>query len=982
MKPFLYQVAEVFYQHHKDELTSYAFVFPNRRAGIFFQKYLVQVAGKPMFSPTIVTINDLFQKLSGKQTADRVGMLFRLYDIFIAHSGSKETFDEFLYWGEMLLSDFDDIDKYMVDAARLFSNISDLKNIDNDFDFLTEEQIAAIRKFWSTFNPERLSGNQKEFLAVWEVLLAIYSEFKESLAQDKIGYDGMIFREVVEEAKAGKEFALPYKKIVFVGLNALSTSEEQFLLYLKNRNLADFYWDYDSDKITDRNNRSSYFVDKNKLIYPSAYKIVEEPLRDQTIEVIGVPSGVGQAKYVYSLLSDIYKQDSVTSLEAMKTAVVLPDETLLMPVLHSIPDNFQRINVTMGYPLASTPIALLMENILDLQKNIRMVNGGVCFYYKYVLPVLNHRYVAASNPDLVVGIASDIVKKNRIYVTEAELDKSPLLRVLFKPIQNKEEVSDYLIHVLEELAKILVENSRKNAVAKQMEEEDSVQLSLFEEARQTSDEEELLSGREAMDGEFIFHYFTMVNRMKDVMQRYGLNIQLDTYFRLLKRMTDGISIPFRGEPLSGLQIMGVLETRALDFDNLIILSMNEGIFPVKKTANTFIPYNLRRGFGLPTYEHQDSVLAYHFYRLIYRAKHVSLVYDTRSDGMKTGEMSRYIHQLRYHYKTPIQDKLLVYNISQGDTPSITVEKNEEILKKLSVYKEGGYKSLSASSISNYIDCPLRFFFATVEGMREDEEVTERVEADRFGSILHKVLEELYKPLVGHVVTADLLHKIRKDKKEITHEIEKAFAEIFFKSDTVRPLEGENYLISQVIYKYIDKLLAKDAKLTPFTYIESEKLIQTHFPLSDGTRVRMKGFIDRVDEVNKQVRIIDYKTGKAEKTFKEIADLFDSELKDRPKAIMQVFTYALLTMDEFKGRDLAPGIYTVRQIFTDAFDPAIYQQTAPKIKHQVDSFAPYAKEFEEKLRSCLDDIFNPDINFNQTLNEKNCEYCPFKTVCNK
>lgn len=959
MKPFLYQVASLFYEKWGAEVSRLAFVFPNRRTGLFFQKYLSKVADIPLFSPTILTINDLFIQLSGKQSADRISMLFTLYDIYIRQSGSTETFDEFLYWGEMLLNDFDDIDKYMANARMLFSNVTDLREIENDFDFLSDEQIAAIRSFWSSFYPRGDTPNQQQFLAVWQVLYDLYEEFRATLGAEGKGYEGMIFREVVESMERGESPDLPYEQIVFVGLNALSVSEERFLAQLQKRKIADFYWDYVSDKVTDPDNKASYFVSRNRKSFPSSMKLPPEEKVKTEIEVIGIPSGIGQAKHVYTLLSDWCKEAEMSSEEALRTAVILPDEHLLIPVLNAIPEQIRRINVTMGYPLAGTPVASLIEYILALQKNVRYIDRNPLFYFRDVLPVLNHRYILSTSPEIISSLVKEITENNKIYISHTELGKTPLLEILFTPVTGVEAFSDYLIKVLEELNKVMSALSDE-------EEEDAPQ--------RTND----------LEQEFIFHYFTTVNRMKEVMKDARIEMKIDTFFRLLKRVTDTITIPFHGEPLSGLQIMGVLETRALDFDRLIILSMNEGIFPQRKAANSFIPYNLRRGFGLPTYEHQDSVWAYHFYRLIERASHVSLLYDTRSNGLQTGEVSRFVHQLHYHYEVPMRDKLVVYNVSSSKTPPLAVPKREDIMRRLDAYRKGGSKAISASAINTYLDCPLKFYFSVVEGIREEEEVSETIESDVFGSILHKVMEELYKPFQGKMVTVDLLKAIRKDTALLTGAIARAFASEFFKTEVVRSLTGQNYLIGEMIRKYVEKILERDGKLTPFVYIESERKINGLISLSDHSEIRLKGFIDRVDEVRDAIRIIDYKSGSGTTTFSSIESLFNKEEKDRAKAVMQVFMYCWMYahFTENKGKTIQPGIYYVRSLFSDPFDPSVYHRIERGKSEKVEDFSGYAQAFEEGLRGCLDEIFNPEIPFTQTPTGKACSYCPFKGICGK
>ena len=971
MTPFLYQVASLFYSRYGAEVSRLAFVFPNRRTGLFFQKYLSEVSEKPLFSPTILTINDLFVQLSGKQAADRISMLFKLYDIYLNHSGSSETFDEFLYWGEMLLNDFDDIDKYMVDARMLFTNVTDLREIENDFSFLSPEQIAAIRTFWSSFYPKGDTPNQEQFLAVWQILYALYTDLREALAAEGKGYEGMIFREVVELLEKNECCDLPYAKVVFVGLNALSVAEERFLSELQKRGIADFYWDYASPKVTDPDNKASYFVERNLRQFPSQLIDNGQLATDnedggkKKIEVIGIPSGIGQAKQVHSLLSELCKEDEMSAEEALRTAVILPDEHLLIPVLNAIPEQIRRINVTMGYPLAGTPVASLMEYILALQKNIRYVDRRPVFYFRDVLPILNHRYVSTTSPEVVSDLVKDISENNKIYISYDDLNKTPLLSILFTPVTAVDAFSDYLIGVLQELNKAV--ESGKWGVE-----------SIDSDAEQLSTSDSQLSTINDIEQEFIFHYFATVNRMKEVMQEANVEMKIDTYFRLLKRVTDTITIPFHGEPLSGLQIMGVLETRALDFDRLIILSMNEGIFPLRKAANSFIPYNLRRGFGLPTYEHQDSVWAYHFYRLIYRASHVSLLYDTRSNGLQTGEVSRFVHQLHYHYEEPIRNKLVVYNVSSSKTPALQVAKTKEVMNRLAAFRRGGERAISASAVNTYLDCPLKFYFSVVEGIREEEEVSETIESNVFGSILHKVMEELYQPFCGKMVTADLLKAIRKDTPMLMGAVARAFAEIFFKTDIVRPLTGQNFLIGEMIRKYVEKVLERDAKLTPFRYIESEKKIKSLFPLTDKSEIQLKGFIDRIDEVRDAVRIIDYKSGSGTTQFTSVEALFDKEDKDRAKAVMQVFMYAWM----YGAKAIQPGIYYMRTLFSPSFDSGIYRRTDRFKTEQVLDFDNYRTDFENSLRNCLDEIFDTETPFRQTPNGKACMYCPFKDICGK
>lgn len=1035
MKPFLAQIATLFYTTYGERVSRMAFVFPNRRAGLFFQKYLSEISDKPLFSPPILTMSDLFVQLSGKQVADPIDRLFTLYRLYVAQSGSPETFDEFMYWGEMLLADFDDVDKCLVDARMLFTNVTDLREIDTLFDYLSDEQVAAIRTFWSSFYPRHESKSQEEFLAVWQILYELYTAFRQELAAGGMGYEGMLFREVAEGLKRGEYEEIPYEQIVFVGLNALTASEECLLGELHKRGVADFYWDYASPLVNDPDNRASYFVARNLRLFPSRHPLpqeegpdgadeeaaAEEATQPVEIEVIGIPSGIGQAKQVYSLLEADCREGGMSAEKALRTAIVLPDEHLLLPVLNAIPPSIERINVTMGYPLGGTPVASLMEYIVALQKNVRYIDRRPVFYFRDVLPVLNHRYISSTATEVVASLVKEITENNRIYIDGAQLGRTPLLEILFAPVEGADDFSAYLVRVLEELNRLLT--AREEAVAgatggeavsgaSRAEGEEaaaggasapfagdaaaSVPFAGFEGASAAESAPDSAAGDELdrrlatardLEGEFIFHYFTTVNRLREVIGQAGVEMKIETYFRLLRRLTDTITIPFRGEPLSGLQIMGVLETRALDFDRLIILSMNEGVFPVKKTATSFIPYNLRRGFGLPTYEHQDSIWAYHFYRLIYRARRVSLLYDTRSNGLHTGEVSRFVHQLRYHYELPVKSKLVVYNVSSQRTAPLEVRKTPQVAAALEAFLGGGDRAISASAVNTYLDCPLKFYFSVVEGVREEEEVNETIESDVFGSILHKVMEVLYQPFCGKMVTADLLKAIRRDTPRLQGEVARAFGSEFFKSEVVRPLTGQHFLIGEMIRKYVEKVLDRDMALTPFRYLESEKRIYALFPLSDGRKVRLKGFIDRLDEVGGPegaIRIVDYKSGSGVCQFDTVAGLFDMEAKERPKAVMQVFLYAWMygCSGGAAARKLRPAIYYMRTLFGESFDAGVYQRSGRAKALLVDDFEAYRAEFEARLRECLDGMFAVDGAFCQTPTGKACSYCHFKVICGR
>ncbi|SHE82588.1 PD-(D/E)XK nuclease family protein [Dysgonomonas macrotermitis] len=962
MIPFLYNVAQAFFRQYGNEVSNFAFVFPNRRAGLFFQKYLSEIAKRPLFSPQILTISELFTRLSGLATADRIEQLFILYSAYKRLSGTEETFDEFLFWGEMLLNDFDDVDKYMVEAKQLFSNIQDLKEIDAGFSYLTEEQIIAIRRFWSSFIPVGDNDKKKEFLEMWQVLFELYSALREELRIRGLAYEGMIFREVADLAKADADFDLPSEHIVFVGLNAHSLSEEQLLRYLYRRGVADFYWDYSSSLVKDPDNKASAFIAKNRMLFPSKLTLEAEDVSFEKpiLEVIGIPSSVGQAKFVHSIIRSLMEEKQIGSADqALNTAVVLSDENLLLPTLYSIPKEIDKINVTMGYGLINSSISGLMDHIFELQRNIRVSGGGKFYYFRFVLPILNHRYVLSIVGDAARNLRQQIIQYNKIQVSVEEFAVHPLLALIFSPVEDWAGFAPYLREILARLE------------------------SSLSQTRKDRDEDDTSTRSIDMECEFIIEYYKTINKMEDALKNVEAEMKVETYVKLLKKLIAGISVPFSGEPLSGLQIMGILETRALDFENLIMLSMNEGIFPMKKAANSFIPYNLRRGFGLPAYEHQDSIFAYHFYRLINRAKHIYMLYDTRTEGLQGGEVSRYFYQLKHLYSDvfDICERLAVYEVSSSESVSIAVTKTPQVITKLRAFQTGE-RSLSASSINTYLDCPLQFYFSVVEKMEDEDEVAETIEANTFGSIFHSVMEWVYEPYKGRMLTADILQKIGKDDAYLTGLIERSFADNYFKIERVRKLTGQNYLTGEVLKRYVKKVLSTDAKLAPFIYVDSEKRITELYKLPSGRDVSLKGFIDRIDEVRGHTRIIDYKTGRGVLQFKNMADLFDKEMKDRPKAVMQVFMYAHLYLNEFPNVILESGIYYLRNLFDSNFNPLVEYRLDRTEKKQVSDFFEFRQDFKDQFDKCLEEIFDEQVQFYQTPTGKACEWCAFTGICKK
>lgn len=985
MTPFLYKIARVFYLHYGDELYKYTFVFPNRRAGFFFQKYLVEIAGKPLFSPSIITIQELFASMSSYRSADKIEMLVILYDQFRRISSSSETFDDFLYWGEMLLNDFNDVDKYMAEAKQLFRNVSDLRSMEDDLTHLNEKQIEAIRRFWTHFMPVGESDVKQKFQETWRILYDLYTSFRNELQEKGIGYEGMILREVAERARTGtldlgKETS-PAGSFVFVGLNAITPAETVLLEYLKNIGVADFYWDYDSPQVQDPQNRASLWVNENLSKFPSRFVLHTDQERNlkTKIELIGIPSGVGQAKHLSRILSQLIETGAIPNPdEAIHTAIVLPDEKLLLPVLYSIPEDIRTINVTMGYGLSHSSISALMEHIAALQRNVRESAGEKMFYHRNVLSILNHTLVYKSAKEEVEQLKSHILGNNRIVLSEAEFPTHPLLQLIFRPLAEWRDIFGYIKDILIFIYNSLTEEKRDKGDA-----DGNHHLTVTMSGNTVLDDEKIgedVSRPIDLEREFIVQYHKTVTRLQDRLFS-ATDMSVDTCFRLLKKLAHSISVAFSGEPLSGLQVMGVLETRVIDFENLIILSMNEGVFPLKDPVSSFIPFTLRKGFGLPVYEHQDSTYAYHFYRMISRAKRVFMLYDTRTEDMQTGEVSRYFHQLKYLYSDhyDISEKVVAYDVVAPEIFPVTVNKTLPVLQKLEPFKQEGGSFLSASLINNYINCPLQFYFTAVEGLREEDEVRETVESDLFGSIFHKVMERIYKRYKAKMVTPDVLTSLANDDKLLTRLLEEAFADTYFKEENnPRPLLGQHYLIGEVLRSYVKQTLETDKQFTPFEFIDAEFRFgqETPYRVNDSLSVNFKGIIDRIDKTGDVYRIIDYKTGTGLTDFKQIADLFDGSKPNRPYQILQVFVYALFYAQEHPDARLTPAIYYLRSIFGD-LSPEVTCNKRP-----IKDISIFMEEFTSLFNQCLEEIFNPAVPFTQTKNQKNCQWCAFKEICSR
>lgn len=909
---FLREVARRFYERDGEKIGELCFVFPNRRSGLFFQNYLGEMVERPLFSPVIFTINDLILSLSKLREADTTESLFLLYSLYLEVSGSQESFDEFVYWGEIILSDFNDTDKFLADPKRLFANIKDLKEIESDYSFLTDDQLSAVKSFWEGFLPEGDSESKQKFKLVWEVLYPLYLRFREELRSRSCGYQGMIYREVAENPLLLDSLS-EYRQIVFVGMNALNECEKNILNNLKKRGVADFYWDYYSEMVRDPQNRSSEFISYNLSNFPPSMEIDISNPETPEIEIIGVASSVIQTKIVSQILDRCGG--------GMESAVILPDERLLMPLLHSIPESFTDVNVTMGYPLRGTPLLSLIESVANLKGERRG------YYHKRALPILKHSYIKLISPIKSKAIHKKIVQENLIYASSDLFEGDELLERIFSGDEDIDSSSALCDKILDLLSII-------------------------------STHKEI----DKIEREFIYHLHAIVTRIKGVL----IPMSSQTFCRLLMQLIGGVTIPFKGEPLCGLQIMGVLETRSLDFETIIYCSLNEGVFPPSSSINSFIPYNLRRGFSLPVKEYDDAISSYLFYRSIYRAKRVYLIYDTRTEGLNIGEASRFILQLKYHYKLPLKESMVSFKVTSSERGEIIIEKSQKVMDTLmEKFVNNNCSALSASALKTYIDCPLSFYFSNVEGVEQESEISEEVEANEFGSIFHDTMQKLYYPHLKQQVSSTAIESMRKNLALIERYVDEGFS----KYKNLKQVTGYNLLVKRIIVRYVLQTLKYDSSIAPFFYLSSEKRVRSTVPVKWGYDVNLKGFIDRLDRTDK-LRIVDYKTGQGDLKLRSIDALFQENGDSSDRVAFQMMFYALMLESDNEvvwddEINIAP--YFIR---------SLVKQTNREISVSRDQI----KSFKEGVVTLIEEIFDPSVPFIGSENEKVCKWCPYSSIC--
>ncbi|HNP18827.1 MAG TPA: PD-(D/E)XK nuclease family protein [Fulvivirga sp.] len=951
---FISELTDRVLQENPDGLDKVTVIFPNRRAGLFFRKAMAERIDKPIWMPEVVSMEDFLKQFTSYQKMETLEAVFELFDDYKRLQKNKETFDQFFFWGEMILRDFEEIDQYMVNTKHLFTNIKTQKELDEEFFFLDEEDKKIIQSFWSSFLPDT-TETQKLFLETWKILLPLYESYKEKLIAQGRAYNGMIYRDIAERTEEGT--ITTDRSIYFAGFNALTATEEKIIKHFVHEYKAHVVWDLDDYYFTNRNQEAGYFLRtyaKDSILGktfptepPNRYKAAKK------FTATGVSLEVGQAK---ALAESLEKAAQEPDFETGKTVVVLPQEHMLFPTLHAIPDAIDKINITMGYPLKDTPVYSLVESVLVLHhmRKEDLING-ISYYYKPLKELLEHPLLFKLEEKKITELIGIIKKRNVIMLYEDDLHfENPLLQFIFK--KNSDPIQ-FLSELLEGLYK-----SWKDDI-------------------------------HGLELEFIARFYKQVQQLQTMMGEKASTLSYDFVVKLFRRLSRSFKVPFTGEPLEGLQVMGILETRNLDFDRVYILNMNEDSWPAAPRRGSFIPYNIRRAFDLPVYDHSDSIYAYLFYRLIQRANEIHFFYNTVAEFNVNGELSRLVQQLEVESGYTIEKRILAGPIKTKAPDAITIEKNADVLQKMERflvgYEERDKSRFTPSALNIYLECRLRFYFKYVEKLYEPDEVQEEMDPMIFGNILHNSMEILYKAF------------IKKEKRDIVHQqdifwikegvngaLNEAFKEHYnVKGKKKFKLEGRSLIAADVLRKFMLKILDHDASYAPFKIIGLEAGFRDgysiEYPITVGERdikIRMHGIIDRIDLKEGKVRVIDYKTGRDKKNFTTLESLTDREDKNRNKAVFQVFFYSYLYWKKYAdGTDaIEPGLFNSLDLFQKEFNWQIVKDKDFNIK----DFRQYTEAYEEQLGQLLHEIYDPSHPFDQTEDVKKCEYCAYREICGR
>ena len=956
-KTFIAEIAEKV-KAENEALENVIVIFPNRRAGLFFRKELAKLIDQPVFMPEVFSLEDYLIQYTHLEKIETLEAIFELYEVYKELQNKNETFDRFFFWGEMILRDFEEIDQYMVDTKHLFTGIKTQKELDEAFYFLDEEDKAIIQSFWSSFLPD-ITQTQKLFLETWRILLPLYEGFKQRLRQQGRGFGGMIYRDIAERLE--EEKIKTTNKVYFAGFNALTKTEETIFKYFVRECSAEIVWDVDDYYFNSSQQEAGTFLrtySKDTLLGRSFPKEAPELIAsEKKMTATGVSLEVGQAKVLGEELARIAKEPD---FDPSKTVVVLPQEHMMFPVLHSIPDAIEKVNITMGYPLKDTSVYSLLESTLDLQRlRKESQTKGVSFYHRPVQELLLHPLLHSLEEEKAIALLGEIKGKNRIMLPAENFDfQDSLLQQIFQKADNPLQ---YLITILKGLYDSWQEKDRE------------------------------------LEVEFVSRFYEQMQQLERMIGDKAETLNYEFFTALFKRLARSFKVPFTGEPLDGLQVMGILETRNLDFERVYVLNMNEGSWPAQPRRGSFVPYNIRKAFDLPVFENNDAMYAYLFYRLLQRANEVHFYYNTVSEFNINGEISRFVRQLEVESNHTIERKLLSNPVKTQTLQGITIHKTPEVLKRMerftSLNKEEKPPRITPSALIAYLTCRLKFYFKYVAKLYEADEVQEEMDAAIFGNILHNTMEILYKDFKKRE-NRDVVQETDFLSLEggVEGALKQAFIEHYHadKKEEFK-LEGRTLIAEEILKKFAYQILKHDKQYAPFKILgleaSTEEGYYLELPVICGEQlvdVRIKGIIDRIDLKDGKVRVIDYKTGKDEKEYVSIDDLKNRDKILKNKTALQVFYYSYLYWKKFGNEHvIEPGIFNSKDLFNKDFDWRVNQR-APKERGgtPVSDFRPLAQQYEDFLLETLTEIYSTEVPFDQVEDEKVCEYCPYVGICGR
>lgn len=955
MEPFLKKVAQDIYGKYGNHLADIAIIFPNKRAGLFFNEYLKKLSDSLIWSPVYMTINELFQENSDCIEGDPILLISRLHKEYCRQTGSNESLDKFYYWGEMLIKDFNEIDKNMVDAAKLFANLKELRQIGSAADILDDTQREAIQQFFANFKPEEDSEVKRRFCDVWEALLPIYTNLRKTLRSEGIAYSGMLCRDVIEN---DRQPDFPYEKYIFVGFNALNSVEDAMFRTLQEQGKALFYWDYDTAYTDNKHHEAGRFMQNNLLQYPNALEGEEynNLNKKKNITFVSAATDNIQTRHLAEKLQEITEGNEI------ETAVVLCDEGLLDEVLHSIPPSIKNLNVTMGYPVTHTPVYSFMQRLIEVQINGYDSNIG-SFRYNAVHGMLKHPYTLQCSEN-AAKIDETITKEHHLMPNAETLHADEFLKKIFTPATDCQSWINNIRDII-----YTVTNSSVT-------EENDTYEELFRES--------------------LFSVYTQAQRILSLLESGELTIQLHTLASLFMRIIATLKLPFHGEPVVGLQVMGLLETRNLDFRNLILLSANDSNLPRNVNDSSFIPYNLRRAFGLMLNEQRNAVYSYNFHRLMQRAENITMMYNNSTEN--DGERSRYMLQML----TRRADEITEIHLNAGqkcmEYRSGGVMKTPQMIEKLRNIFDNGRNSkaqvLSPSGINRYLDCPMKFFYYYLGRLRDKQEVEETIQAADFGNIFHKAAELFYEHIVkdgGAYIQKSQLEPYMQKTALLYPFVDEAFKECFFKNiqDEKPQYDGLQYINREVLQRFLVRLIKMDAQHTPFRYVGSEQPVSFSMMATTaaGEQIPLNigGRIDRIDQKGDTLEIVDYKTGGEPDSPDSIDSLFSPTGK-RNGYIFQAMLYSAAMADKEKGKKISPSLIYIHNKETATREDYIVSIN----KKDVTDFSTFddgkmdvtnkQHRFLTLLQQTINEIFDINIPFACTVEKNRCRFCSYRTLC--